>query len=127
MTYAMTLDNSWELMTEDEMYDVNGGGTIALSIRISAETIGAAVGAGIGVYVGYLVGVLAVKLGLIASTTGPGAILIMAISGVTLTLIGAAIANAIEDAVRNGQNTATVRYTLASGFLVPNWTIPITL
>jgi len=25
MTYAMTLDNSWELMTEDEMYDVNGG------------------------------------------------------------------------------------------------------
>ena len=28
MTYAMTLDNSWELMTEDEMYDVNGGGSI---------------------------------------------------------------------------------------------------
>jgi hypothetical protein len=27
MTYAMTLDNSWELMTEDEMYDVNGGVT----------------------------------------------------------------------------------------------------
>jgi len=27
MTYAMTLDNSWELMTEDEMYDVNGGWT----------------------------------------------------------------------------------------------------
>ncbi|MDY0278596.1 MAG: hypothetical protein RBQ97_10995 [Acholeplasma sp.] len=26
MTYAMTLDNAWELMTEDEMYDVNGGG-----------------------------------------------------------------------------------------------------
>jgi len=25
MTYAMTLDNSWELMSEDEMYDVNGG------------------------------------------------------------------------------------------------------
>ncbi|MFH5880853.1 hypothetical protein [Liberiplasma polymorphum] len=27
MTYAMTLDNSWELMTEEEMYDVNGGWT----------------------------------------------------------------------------------------------------
>ena len=26
MTYAMTLDNSWEIMNEDEMYDVNGGG-----------------------------------------------------------------------------------------------------
>ena len=25
MTYAMTLDNSWELMSEEEMYDVNGG------------------------------------------------------------------------------------------------------
>jgi len=25
MTYAMTLDNSWEIMSEDEMYDVNGG------------------------------------------------------------------------------------------------------
>ncbi|QWB99708.1 class IIb bacteriocin, lactobin A/cerein 7B family [Mycoplasmatota bacterium] len=31
MTYAMTLDNSWELMTEDEMYDVNGGYYIANS------------------------------------------------------------------------------------------------
>ena len=25
MTYTMTFDNSWELMSEDEMYDVNGG------------------------------------------------------------------------------------------------------
>lgn len=25
MTYAMTFDNSWEVMTEDEMYEVNGG------------------------------------------------------------------------------------------------------
>ncbi|MDX9691945.1 MAG: hypothetical protein RBT45_05755 [Acholeplasmataceae bacterium] len=25
MTYAMTLDNSWELMNEDEMYEINGG------------------------------------------------------------------------------------------------------
>lgn len=25
MTYAMTLDNSWEIMDEEEMYDVNGG------------------------------------------------------------------------------------------------------
>lgn len=25
MTYAMTLDNSWEIMDENEMYDVNGG------------------------------------------------------------------------------------------------------
>ena len=25
MTYGLTLDNSWELMSEEEMYDVNGG------------------------------------------------------------------------------------------------------
>ncbi|MBV1708987.1 MAG: hypothetical protein KMY54_03930 [Erysipelothrix sp.] len=25
MTYAMTLDHSWEIMSEEEMYDVNGG------------------------------------------------------------------------------------------------------
>jgi len=25
MSYAMTLDNSWDVMSEDEMYDVNGG------------------------------------------------------------------------------------------------------
>ena len=28
MTYAMTLDNSWELMTEDEMY---GGSLLTFS------------------------------------------------------------------------------------------------
>jgi len=31
MTYAMTLDNSWELMSEEEMYNVNGGYYIANS------------------------------------------------------------------------------------------------
>lgn len=43
MTYAMTLDNSWELMSEEEMYDVNGGGiarsTMALSIDIGIVAI----------------------------------------------------------------------------------------
>jgi hypothetical protein len=31
MTYGMTLDNSWEIMSEEEMYDVNGGVTISNS------------------------------------------------------------------------------------------------
>ncbi len=26
MTYALTFDNSWAVMSEDEMHDVNGGG-----------------------------------------------------------------------------------------------------
>ena len=28
MTYAMTLDHSWEIMSEEEMYDVNGGDSL---------------------------------------------------------------------------------------------------
>ncbi|MDY0144342.1 MAG: hypothetical protein RBR97_20870 [Bacteroidales bacterium] len=34
MTYAMTLDNLWELMSEEEMYDVNGG-----AVYISNSTL----------------------------------------------------------------------------------------
>ena len=46
MTYAMTLDHSWEIMSEEEMYDVNGGmyvpdstiQAIAFAIGVSAAT-----------------------------------------------------------------------------------------
>lgn len=31
MTYAMTLDNSWAIMNEEEMYDVNGGWDMYIS------------------------------------------------------------------------------------------------
>jgi hypothetical protein len=41
MTYAMTLDNSWELMTEDEMYDVNGGGVTFSTTKVFGIIIGA--------------------------------------------------------------------------------------
>jgi len=42
MTYAMTLDNSWEIMSEDEMYDVNGGMTVAtMALMIDASLIAA--------------------------------------------------------------------------------------
>lgn len=34
MTYAMTLDNSWELMSDEEMYEVNGG-----AVYISNSTL----------------------------------------------------------------------------------------
>ena len=37
MTYAMTLDNSWELMTEEEMYDVNGGGTTEIVVTFLTD------------------------------------------------------------------------------------------
>jgi len=41
MTYGLTLDNSWELMSEEEMYDVNGGDGI--SFWTKAAIIAAAV------------------------------------------------------------------------------------
>ncbi|NLK12912.1 MAG: hypothetical protein GX312_04875 [Candidatus Phytoplasma sp.] len=48
MTYAMTLDNSWELMSEDEMYEVNGGMTVselALIIDVGLITASFVIGA----------------------------------------------------------------------------------
>lgn len=46
MTYAMTLDNSWELMSEDEMYDVNGGITFGSNyIYFTYNDLAATVGA----------------------------------------------------------------------------------
>lgn len=54
MTYAMTLDNSWELMSEEEMYDVNGGASIDL-YYISYNDLGALLGAAMmsGITVAY--------------------------------------------------------------------------
>jgi len=49
MTYGLTLDNSWELMSEEEMYDVNGGGSWALTF--TSKTIGIAIGAVSGVFI----------------------------------------------------------------------------
>ncbi len=42
MTYAMTLDNSWEIMCEEEMYDINGGTSTTFINNIS------------GLYYGYV-------------------------------------------------------------------------
>ena len=55
------------------MYDVNGGGQIILAIRISAETIGAAIWGSISGIGGASVGIC--------------------------TILGAIVANAIEDAI----------------------------
>lgn len=68
MTYAMTLDHSWEIMSEDEMHDVNGGmyvpdstiQAIAFAIGVNAATtIPAAMTAikiGAGIMAGWLAG-----------------------------------------------------------------------
>lgn len=47
MTYAMTLDNSWEIMNEEEMYDVNGGGTTEIVVTFLTDAaFKAAIGLG---------------------------------------------------------------------------------
>lgn len=74
MTYAMTLDNSWKLMSEEEMYDVNGGisfdsvkvfgVTISWELRITNSelvTLLGLVAGGTSIYGGLI------KLGLVAS------------------------------------------------------------
>lgn len=78
MTYAMILDNSWELMSEDEMYDINGGGTIDLlyiSYNDLVGLLGAAMMSGMTVTYAYMgvhliaatVGISIPGLGLLAS------------------------------------------------------------
>ena len=40
MTYAMTLDHSWEIMSEEEMYDVNGGNASDLALNLLVGIVG---------------------------------------------------------------------------------------
>jgi len=58
MTYAMTLDNSWEIMNEEEMYDVNGGGWYSDKVAKVVKMFGDVV-----------VGTLALAFGLNAAKT----------------------------------------------------------
>ena len=37
--YSMALDNSWLVMNEDEMYDVNGGGTTEYVITFATDAV----------------------------------------------------------------------------------------
>ena len=89
MTYAMTLDNAWELMTEDEMYDVNGGITfekvsvwgvlISWELRMSNSelvTLLGLIAAGTSMYGGLI------KLGLAAAAAATTAGILLITFGV---------------------------------------------
>ncbi|MDY0277786.1 MAG: hypothetical protein RBQ97_06850 [Acholeplasma sp.] len=79
MTYAMTLDNSWELMSEEEMYDVNGGKN-----HYDTMTATAAVnllGAGLLVWLADAVGYSSAAALLAAPTLGLGSIITGIIGG----------------------------------------------
>ena len=60
MTYAMTLDNSWEMMSEDEMYDVNGGSASSWDFHFTNESVVALFGAAASL------GIVALKSALVA-------------------------------------------------------------
>lgn len=45
MSYTMILDNSWELMSEEEMYDVNGGdAAMFAALGVVGKTFGKILG-----------------------------------------------------------------------------------
>jgi len=96
MTYAMTLDNSWEMMSEDEMYDVNGGLSIWAKAAISAAIVAA--GAGLIVALAYGQIYLAAKImGLtfkaFVSNHGAAAVItfVATATGVSVGLVATAI------------------------------------
>jgi hypothetical protein len=124
MTYAMTLDNSWELMTEDEMYDVNGGGRITITLAknfvmgTAALIFGAGVPAALAAIAPTLVPQMAAWIAA-AVPFGPPAVLAMtgfataaiyaiitAISGFYGAWLGGALFDIVID--------------VASGFFIPN-------
>ena len=79
MTYAMTLDNSWELMTEEEMYDVNGGKNHYDTMTATAAVI--LLGAGLMTWLSNAVGYAAAAALLAAPTVGLGSIISGIVSG----------------------------------------------
>lgn len=129
MTYAMTLDNSWELMTEDEMYDVNGGGS--LNISISKEFIVGAAQAiatgGTAAALAYLYPTLTVNIAiwlLVSTSLGPVAMGIMAsfAAGAVVALGSYIVGEAAKYLAGKAYDAV---FTVASGFFVPNITLKL--
>ena len=124
MTYAMTLDNSWELMSEDEMYDVNGGGAITISISrdLIVNVAGVLFTGGTAAAMAFLAPKIALAVGfwlLVSTSLGPIAMGIIATfaAGATVALASYIVGEAAKHLV--GQAYDAV-FTVASGILIPN-------
>ncbi len=125
MTYAMTLDNSWELMSEEEMYEVNGGGQINIIISrdVIMDVAGIMAGGGTTAVVGMFLApkiTLAVGMWLLVSTSlgpvGMAAISVFAAGAVT-ALIGYIASQAARYLAGHAYDAV---FTVASGILIPN-------
>lgn len=81
MTYAMTLDNSWEIIAEEDMYNVNGGKNHYDSMTANAAVI--LLGAGLLAAVADAVGYSTAAALLAAPTLGLGSIITGLIGGYT--------------------------------------------
>jgi hypothetical protein len=80
MTYAMTLDNSWNIMSEEEMYDVNGGVSFWTKTAIIASAIAVAAMLTVAiVYFQFWLGATIMKLAIGAYITKLGAVTVATI------------------------------------------------
>ena len=123
MTYAMTLDNSWKMMSEEEMYDVNGGGTLTVGFGVMLTP---------GLVSGLLAGTVtkAVVASIIATSSigGPIGWAIGAASGLLASVLIQALTNKVIDSLGNVPYYQMFYVTHElSGFLVPNGNVVLNL
>jgi hypothetical protein len=96
----LVLPTSGYELDEDEMSYVEGGGSWAFRIRISAETVGSLIGAGIGTFIATCAVSAAAKSAKYACMAGPWGVAIVAVAAVVGGILGGIIGNALEDAYK---------------------------
>jgi len=123
MTYAMTLDNSWEIMTEEEMYDVNGGGTLTIGFGVML-TPGLVAGLLSGTVTRAVVGSIIAK----SSIGGLIGLAIGAASSLLASILIQALTNKIIDSLGDVPYYQMFYVnTSLKGFFVPNGNVVLNL
>lgn len=104
--YSLALDNSWLVMNEDEMYEVNGGGSITITLTEFTRKQ-------IQIW-GYVtaVGVITTIVASLCGLTGIG----LAIAPIVAAGVTGLVTSVLAEKYVVGSKT----YTLATGWLLPN-------
>jgi len=114
----MTIENSWEFMSEEEMYDVNGGATVGIYLDITLS-----LGFVVGVLAGSITSTMIVTsliMSAVAATAvgGPAAIGI----GTTLAgVVGAILARSITAYIVNTIGGSAARELAYEAFMFNLW------
>ncbi len=121
--YSLALDNSWLVMNEEEMYDVNGGGTLTIGFGVMLTP---------GLVTGLLAGTVtkAVVASIIAgsSIAGPIGWAIGAAAGLLASVLIQALTNKVIDSFGNIPYYQLFYVTTnLKGFLIPNGNIVLNL